>query len=167
MNKRGELSDKEKAAVTYAYFHRIEDWSVVFDICHTYKTGGHGKQVAVSKWKNHKAVKQYYAEVKAMDEVRVANLLSVELEKAKKEGSSTPVGKVDFTDLAQFISFLNAQANTITDDRDKREYLKMLSDLMRFRESGQKSEDDIHRFYTQIKCGECPLHKEAEARLEQ
>ena len=38
---------------------------------------------------------------------------------------------------------------------------------MRFKEGAQDKNQDIQRFYTPLLCRECPLHQEAEAKLEE
>ena len=156
-----ELRDAEKAALTWGYYNQHKTWRSMFDVCHVYNGKEAGHRTAVTKWKADESVKKFWSELKAIDDVRISQLLEIELEKAKNEGADSPDG-IDFTDLSQFIKFLNAQANTIKDDRDKREYLKMLSDLLRFKESGQDKNDDIYRFYMPLKCHDCPLYKKAQ-----
>lgn len=161
-----ELKIEEKAALTYGYFNNIKSWRILFDLCHKYEgSSENGHAVNTTKWKKDEAVQRYWAELKAIDEVRISQQVEIRLAKIEKEGGIHSTDGVDFTDMAQFITYLNAQANTISDERDRREYLKMLSDLMRFKESGQRKDDDIHRFYTPLQCGQCPLYKKEEDAL--
>ena len=82
-------------------------------------------------------------------------------ENLQMEGKTFSLKSVDFTNSTEFIRYLNDQANTLTEERDRREYLKMLSDLLRFKESGSGQNTEIQRFYTPLTCQNCQLYKDA------
>ena len=65
---------------------------------------------------------------------------------------------IDFTNPSEFITYLNNQANTIQDEKTKREYLKMLAELLRFKENSATPGEDIQRFYTPQTCKNCLLY---------
>lgn len=154
------LTDHEKAVLTYAYFHGI-DLGDVYTLF--YPTRKVGKSIAQAKshFKAEARVKDYMAELASKDEIRMRRKGLAP--KTGQEGAE-PAG-VDFTDVNEFIGYLNTQANTIEDERDKQRYLSMLADLLRFKEGATDDKNDIQRFYVQIKCSECPLHREAEKKL--
>ena len=168
-HKIKDLSDLEKAALLWG-FYTITDkakgskWAQMFDLCHPgreYSTAD-SKRNVISEWRNQPSVVSYWEGLQAAEDNRVESRVRSELAKLKDGESisaSALVDKVrDFTDVNQFIAFLNEQANTITDEKDKREYLKMLSDLMRFKE-GSQQDQDIMRVYMPLRCLECALYK--------
>lgn len=66
---------------------------------------------------------------------------------------------VDFANRDDFISYCTAAANRVQDERQRLDYLKILADLQRFKESQTTENNDIQRFYTPLKCCNCPLYK--------
>lgn len=155
------LSEVDKAVITYAYFHGKDVGEMVF-LSRKADPFNTKRDVVMSQFRNSATVKSYIDQLKAMDAIRLRDLAK-KMPDADKD--ITELGGYDFTDIGQFIQFLNTQANNISDERDKREYLKMLSDLLRFKEAGQDKGQDIMRFYVGINCPECALYKEAKEKL--
>lgn len=168
MESLRQLKDIEKAVITWGYYNGVKQWAVMYDMFHPSNVAPSTKTTNVSKWKHDPAVQKFWEELRISDELRVQQLVQIELKKIEKNnGTATlPVGSVDFTDVAQLIAFLNSQANTIPDERDRREYLKMLTDLLRLKENSQDKEQDIQRFYVPLTCRECPLHQKEEEELQ-
>lgn len=168
--KLKDLSDIEKAALLWGFYTTPDKkngslWTQMFDLCHPgkeYSTDISKKNV-ISEWRNSPSVVSFWNGIQATEDNRVESRVRSELAKLgpmeNKPTTSALVDKVrDFTDVNQFIAFLNEQANTISDEKDKREYLKMLSDLMRFKE-GSQQDQDIMRVYMPLRCLECALYK--------
>lgn len=163
------LSLLEQAALTWAYYNKVKTWSDVYAACHPGATSLSGLRSSASRWRRNPAVEQYLKNVAEMDELRIGERLKIELAKRENLPEVAPIvdkfGGIDFTDVNQFIQFLNSQANTISDERDKREYLKMLADLLRFKEGSQDKGQDIQRFYTPLQCKDCVLYKKEKEAL--
>lgn len=169
----GELTDIEKAALLWGFYTTVKGspWTRMYDMSHPNSTAkeGSSKRNVVSEWRNRPSVVTFWNGLQASEDSRVESRVRAELAKLKRDDGEMPSapalldGIRDFTDVNQFIAFLNEQANVITDEKDKREYLKMLSDLMRFKE-GSQNETDIMRFYVPLKCSECVLYKREKAR---
>jgi len=171
-SKIGELTDLEKAALLWGFYTvtKGSPWQRIFDLCHPDSTAkaGVSKRNTVSGWRNRPAVVSFWEGLQAAEDNRVESRVRSELAKLGKDEERTTAEALldkmrDFTDVNQFIAYLNEQANTIRDEKDKREYLKMLADLMRFKE-GSQSEQDIMRFYVPLKCSECVLYKREKAK---
>lgn len=171
--KIGELSDLEKAALLWGFYTTTKGskWAQMFNLCHPDSKAKEGvsKRNVISDWRNKPAVVSYWEGLQASEDNRVESRVRSELAKYRSEEGERPTANAlldgirDFTDVNQFIAYLNAQANTLTDEKDKREYLKMLSDLMRFKE-GSQQDQDIMRIYMPLRCSECPLYKKEKAK---
>ena len=165
-----KLSDAEEAALLWGFYTVVSrkdgsKWERMFDISHPGKEYSTpvSKRNTVSEWRNSPAVVSFWEGLQAAEDNRVESRVRSEMAKLgtseeKPTASALLEGIRDFTDVNQFIAFLNEQANTITDEKDKREYLKMLSDLLRFKE-GSQTDQDIMRVYMPLRCLECVLYK--------
>lgn len=163
-----ELETAEKAALTYGYFNKIKDWHILYDICKPdTATTRSSKSGMVSRWKNDPAIKQYWEDLARLDEARMADRIKIELAKIQSGESEAPVGNgIDFTDINQMLPFLSSQANNLTDEKDRQVYLKMIADLMRFKDGSQEKDQDIMRFYVPVQCGQCPMYLRERERLQ-
>lgn len=75
-------------------------------------------------------------------------------------------GEVDFRDREQFLNFLNAEANRLSDQKARLDVLKMLSDLQRMKEAENGKNGEIQRFYTPLQCADCELYRRERAKIE-
>lgn len=75
-------------------------------------------------------------------------------------------GEIDFRDREQFLNFLNAEANRLSDQKARLDVLKMLSDLQRMKEAENGKNGEIQRFYTPLQCSECELYRRELAKIE-
>ena len=166
-----ELTLVEKAVITFAYYNNMvtKGWTDLYTASHDCSTFERKSSIGetASRWKHSVPVQGYLAAVKAADEKRTqkkarmvaASAISEADESGEKVTPATLGGGTDFTDVNQFIQFLNIQANNLADEKDKREYLKMLSDLLRFKEGAADKDMDIMRFYTPLNCKDCDLYR--------
>lgn len=144
------LSELEEAVLTYAYFHG-KDIGSLYELVYPDRQHltGNAMNKARSLMRNDQRYLTYIEQLKVMDNAKFEKT-------AAKSGLQ--VGDVDFTDISQFIAYLNNQANVLEDEKDRQKYLAMLSDLLRFKESGTDKNDDIMRFYTTMTCKQCNLY---------
>lgn len=75
-------------------------------------------------------------------------------------------GEIDFRDREQFLNFLNAEANRLSDQKARLDVLKMLSDLQRMKEAESGKNGEIQRFYAPLQCSECELYRRERAKIE-
>ena len=159
MKKKTELTLTEKCLIDHLHLfpHEIT-WTDIYKGSHnTSKVKMESLPQTVSKWKNSKLVQDYVKQ----SETKVKNYLN---EKTKENtvldenGKRVFLGKdeINFTNLNEFINFLNTKANNLTDEKERQKYLQMLSDLLRFKDQDTK-DSDIIRFYMPVKCCNCPL----------
>lgn len=165
--KFAELTDREKAALAYAYIENINNAQEIFALGHDmskYSTNPDRAKNRASEWRRSPSVVEYCHALEAKIEHRVKSEVDAQLKVARVDPTYTP-GTVDFTNLDEFFAYANKQANVIEDEKDRQFYLKTIADLMRFKEGAQDKNQDIQRFYTPLLCRECPLHIEAEKNL--
>ena len=86
--------------------------------------------------------------------------------KPRQEEQTKPVAPaqnaVNFLNPDEFLQFANSQANEITDEKERREYLKMIANLLNYKES-DNAETEIQRFYTPVCCSECEIYNKCKA----
>ena len=124
----------------------------------------------VSKWKNSERIqeelKRIQYELRKKEEEQKERILSSleDLESEDLKGMKKR-GFVNLLDRDEFLKEINKGANQAKDEKDKREYLKMISDNLRYKDSDKEESNDIQRFYTPITCQDCPLYKNAKVKI--
>lgn len=167
MYKIKSISLREKAAIIYSIITGITDNVTFYSIAKgsenyinkdSYSNMG-------SKLKSKDHIKQYYTEAQnIIDNYITSRIKQLQyndnLDSSSNNGlvDSFTIKNINFTDPTEFIQYLNNQANNIQDEKTKREYLKMLADLLRFKETGNDPGNDIQRFYTPVTCKNCLLY---------
>lgn len=73
-------------------------------------------------------------------------------------------GDVNFTNRNELLDYLNKAANEITDPKRQTEYIKMIAELLQFKDENKK-DNNIQRFYTPITCQNCALYQARKAEL--
>lgn len=189
MSQREFLTEREKVCLIYAIrtnnLNTTEDWKKAFILSRQTLTENHASQsthkASVSRWKCSDKVKSFVEE-----ETRKWNDLITHIKTeavadyirkiqnedgtdgnknvtvpSKEQIRNKIVSGVDFQDREQFLEFLNKQANSITDEKERLNYLKLISDLLRLKETDTKSNEEIQRFYTPLQCDSCPMYLKA------
>ena len=173
MYKIKNISLREKAAVIYSIITGITDNITFYSIAKgsenyinkdSYSNMG-------SKLKSKDHIKQYYTEAQnIIDNYITARIKQIQYNDDNLDNSSNngllncpgdsfTIKNINFTNPTEFIQYLNDQANNIQDEKTKREYLKMLADLLQFRNGGNSGQDnEIQRFYTPVTCQNCLLY---------
>lgn len=172
MYKVKSITLREKAAIIYSIITGITDNVTFYSIAKgsenyinkdSYSNMG-------SKLKSKDHIKQYYTEAQNIIDnyiVQRVKQLNINPDNNNYRSDSVindsldsfTIKNINFTNPTEFIQYLNDQANNIQDEKTKREYLKMLADLLRFKDGGNGGQDnDIQRFYTPVTCRSCMLY---------
>lgn len=169
-----ELTQREKIIIEYLALSDSRNWRECYAMSRDkYTDPGNVHPVTLSKWKNSKIVQDYFNTVKYKhNQACKAEIENAIKQERKTEGrtqttepnSKTPVTEIDFTDRNQFIKYLNQAVNGLQDDKQKTDYLKMLSDLLRFKESETGQDNEIQRFYTPLTCQNCALYRQEQQK---
>lgn len=163
------LTDTELLAIHYHVLSGCEDWLLLYrvavgDTKYNALTQNSRKSLA-SKWKNSQDVKdevkrrQY--EQQRREEEQKQQIQNIVRETVSTEQTPTQLvdNEVNFLNRDEFLQFLNERANQITDDKQRNDILKMLSDNMRYKESENQENAEIQRFYTPILCENCEIYR--------
>lgn len=192
MSFQQETTDRERAALAYAVANGLKNWTKIYLIARDDKTSDveslKSLRFLASRWKCSERIQTAYQEEQRIFEAlkererRAAVQAFCLIHKIDAESLTTTAdesapddaeaqkgdildilrGDVDFLDRDQFLQFLSKEANATKDAKARNEILKMLSDNLRYKETGLHDQtNDIQRFYTPIKCKECPLYKAA------
>lgn len=151
---------REKAAILFSLLTGITDNITFYIIAKGSENNINRESYSTMgmQLKKKEHIQQYYNEAKEILHNYVINHID-------SEGNTFALKNINFTNPEEFVQYLNAQANTITEERDRREYLKMLADLLRFKEGNKGGADDIQRFYTPQNCQNCELYKLQRSKL--
>lgn len=161
------LSIIEKILIHYQVLTNYDDWNTLYKCSigeeHYNRLSEKTKASNASKWKKSAEVQEelrvrQYQQHKEEEERR-AREEGHRAETASQQGSKVQgVASVNFLDRDEFLAFLNEKANEITDDKLRNDYLKMLSDNMRYKEADREAENEIQRFYTPQTCETCIIY---------
>ena len=159
------------------YFQALtnsDDWETLYKMAHHHKDlnklSTNSLPAMVSKWKNSERIQEELKRIrfelmKKEEEQKERILSSLEdLESEDLKGMKKR-GFVNLLDRDEFLKEINKGANQAKDEKDKREYLKMISDNLRYKDSDKEESNDIQRFYTPITCQDCPLYKNAKGKI--
>ena len=165
-----ELTHKEQAAILLHLIEGVNDRGKLFEIANEekrvnkLKTNEKSFNSSVSYWfRSHKIQEgiKYYQNLleqiknKAVQDYLNSSDCTVAREPESKKQSRNDI---NFLNPEEFLQFANSQANEIQDEKERREYLKMIANLMNYKE-GDAEQTDIQRFYTPVICSECVIYQ--------
>ena len=177
-----QITEAEKAALTYRYYNGEKTFKNAYLIAFPDRKNTNPDSLAsrVSHWKNSPEIQKYCAEIELKDKQRILKLAEIQ-NKTKTETKTNTTGSnastetetntaqdnggtfagtwTDFQDITQFLKFCEIQANTLTDEKDRQTYLKMIADLMRYKDSDNTGQNEVQRFYIPVRCKDCPLYQ--------
>lgn len=164
------VTEQEKASLYYQVIERCNDWRKIYAIAigkdKFNALSENAKQSNTSRWKLSERIQATRAEIERnlkalIDEERQK---AIEEYKASGETATTEKKKekaktqsVDFLNPDEFLKFANQQANEIQDEKERREYLKMIANLMNYKDTDAE-QVDIQRFYTPVVCESCEIY---------
>ena len=155
-----DLTLLEQAVLTHLYLHNIKDWTPFYlALFPKTKAKEENLPTIISHFRRSARVQQYWKTLQNLQPVQFSKII----EKRNKEEQSEDKEKFseglhDFTNIDAFLQYCNDRANSVTNERDRQQYLKFISDLLSFKNSGPDTKQDIQRFYTPLQCSSCPLY---------
>lgn len=169
-NKKLELTENEKAAVYYHVFAGCKNREILLRIAYgPDHVNGLALSTAKTKsnyWFNSFKIQKYIEQIQEIKNNMIASG-SVNNEDLKGDQTEPEDSKkAEFLNLLDrdiFLDEINKRANKVTEEKEKREYFKMISDNLRYKDSETGENNEVQRFYTPILCQDCPLYqKESE-----
>ncbi len=188
-----DLTDRQKAVLTWAAAEKIENWQTIYILASDKSVKNfEGRYLVsqVSNWKRQDKVQIFYrTQLERFRKLQAGKLsgpveasqnkgdfsgVKDESEESIGEGSESPKnglktaknGKIDYLDRRQLLSELNRLANNLTDIKQRTDIIKIIADLAKMKESDAKSAD-IRRFYLPLSCASCELYQDARGRKAQ
>ena len=163
-----KISELEKHAVKYMVLSGCKDRSVIYQLANNpdkfNKLTDNSKKVTISRWfKREDIQEQINIEIYNHERQKKEFIDNIQDNETKdstlQPQTKQPINQVNFLDRDQFLEFLNARANEITDDKLRNDILKMLSDNLRYKDGENDENNEIQRFYTPLLCKDCQLYK--------
>ena len=160
-----DLTLLEQAVLTHLYLHNIKDWTPYYlALFPKTKAKEENLPTIISHFRRSARVQQYWKTLQNLQPVQFSKIIEKrDKDEKEKEDKGTGTAKFseelhDFTNIDAFLQYCNDRANSVTNERDRQQYLKFISDLLSFKNSGPDTKQDIQRFYTPLQCSACPLY---------
>lgn len=172
-----EITDLEKASLLLRHYKNEKSYKNAFLLSHPKQDqDSTSLDSSVSRWKRSDQVQNFVLEIEQREKATIkAEILNLQRRKENQTQREQPGQEEEqgekrkgtfsedwhnFTDLNEFLGFCEMQANLLTDEKDRKDYLKMIADLMRYKDQ-DKGNTDLQRFYTPLQCNSCPLYNES------
>lgn len=162
-----DLTPTQQAAIYYHVYSGCNDWKILYQIAEGEdrynKLTDSSKRETVSRFKRSDKIQQGIQEliyIKGIQEKENTERIKRELitEAHNSQNPENLNNFVNFLNPDEFLKFASQKANEIQDEKDRREYLKMIANLMNYKDS-DREETEIQRFYTPVNCLECEIYK--------
>lgn len=165
-----EISLQERAAIYYHITAHCDDWYQLYRIAKGDEAlnklnSDEVRAATVSRWKKSEAIQNALKEIRCILDMEHREIAEQAVEDYKNQPDDAELSEVDFLDRDEFLQYLNRQANRIHDEKIKNDYLKMISDNLRFKDAEKVSENEDEKIkaYLPIQCGECECYKRCAA----
>lgn len=162
------LTELERAAIIFHIFGGCKDRKILFQIAEgenrVNRLNENSLKTICNTWFNSHKIQsgiKYFLTLKQDHETEIINkyIAGLETETKKLHEQKNNSGYVNLLDRDVFLEEINKGANQAKDEKDKREYLKMISDNLRYKDSDTDETTEIQRFYTPITCENCEIYK--------
>ena len=165
-----DLTRAEKAALYFQIIERCDDWKQVYSIAigedRFNKLTDKTKNTNTSRWKVSHRIQKAREEIERNFNARDEDLKRKAVEAAANGETEGPAKKavsmssedINFLDPDQFLQFANQQANTITDEKERRAYLEMIAKLMNYKDKDSEEQEQI-KAYLPVNCESCELYR--------
>ena len=136
------LTELERAAIIFYIFGGCKDRKILFQIAEgenrVNRLNENSLKTICNSWFNNHKIQsgiKYFSTLKQEQENELINkyLSGVETEPTKPNEDKTGSGYINLLDRDTFLEEINRGANQAKEEKDKREYLKMISDNLRYK----------------------------------
>ena len=165
-----DLNERERAAILLYIIDGVTDRPELFRIAegegrfNKLKDNRNSLKSTACKWFNSHKIQtgiEYYNTILTNRKNKIIqeyeDKRAAETEGTKQDKTNQDANGVNFLNPDEFLKFANQQANEIKDEKERREYLKMIANLMNYKE-GDQEQTDIQRFYTPVLCENCAIY---------
>ena len=161
-----ENLDKKTVAALYLYvFGGCDNWTDLYKITQNPErlnklTDGTLINY-VSKWKNSYEIKQAIKELEQIKKARDIETIKQYQNEQKKDIKpvETETGEnTNFLNLDEFLKYANIQANSITDEKERRAWVEMIGKYMNFKGSEEGETEQI-KAYIPVQCYNCEIYR--------
>lgn len=164
-----EISPREKAAVIYGLLYNPEATQVaLWEMAVDYKSDGASdttKKGYASRWFNSAPIvifrNQFMAQYEKDMKEKVDAALAVQKEELMLKFGQIDPDEIDYTKPDAQRKLLNHLINTGGDGKEKLDALKTIVSIQKDDREAAR-DNKVQRFYTPLKCSECPLYARAE-----
>lgn len=162
------LTELERAAIIFHVFGGCKDRKILFQIAEgenrVKRLNENSLKTICNTWFNSHKIQsgiKYFSTLKQDHETEIINkyIEGLETESTKTEKRKNDKKYINLLDRDTFLEEINRGANQATEEKDKREYLKMISDNLRYKDSERDENNEIQRFYTPVTCENCEIYK--------
>lgn len=162
------LTELERAAIIFHIFGGCKDRKILFQIAEgenrVNRLNENSLKTICNTWFNSHKIQsgiKYFSTLKQDHETEIINkyIAGVETETKNPHEQKNNSEYVNLLDRDIFLEEINRGANQAKDEKDKREYLKMISDNLRYKDSERDENNEIQRFYTPLTCENCEIYK--------
>lgn len=167
-----DLTPAQQAAIYLHVVGEFNDWQELFKIAEGAdrynKLTDKSKRQTVSKFKRSEQINEGIQELKYKMKLKDERIREEERSRPETEGREEQPkpdepSYINLLDRDTFLEEINRGANQAKEEKDKREYLKMISDNLRYKESERDENNEIQRFYTPVTCENCTIYQKCKS----
>lgn len=167
-----DLTPAQQAAIYLHVVGNFKEWDELFKIAEGTERYNNltdkSKRQTVSKFRRSDKISEGIQELKYKIKVEEERIREEERSRAETEGREeqpkpAEPNYINLLDRDTFLEEINRGANQAKEEKDKREYLKMISDNLRYKDTERDENNEIQRFYTPITCENCAIYQKCKS----
>lgn len=149
-----------QAAIYLHVYGNCNDWKQLYIIAVGFerfnKLSDNSKIQYVSKWKNSELVLFCIDELKKRKYLDEQNQIKKAIQDSETETTKSK-DITNFLSLDEFLQYANEQANSITDEKERRAWVEMIGKYMNFKGSDEGETEQI-KAYLPVQCYNCAIY---------
>lgn len=130
------------------------------------------KKTIVNNWFNSHKIQElikYYQDQKTQKENNIiATVRPAADGDGENEATKTPTNPghlepVNFLNLDEFLKYANIQANSIKDEKERRNWVELIGKYMNFKDKDEAESTEIKRYYIMKTCENCEIYNKCKS----